>query len=224
MLQYVLDICILPELGSGNLEKSIQSLAGRKAQLLDDEKAIKSSVILPLVEDAGKGLSVLFEIRSQDLKGQPGEICFPGGHMEEDDENPQETALRETSEELGVDRSNIEVICPLDILVSPFQLVIYPFLGRIKEGTVFQPFAAEVEEIFTVPLEYLLKAKPLISKTSISVSPPPDFPYHLIDKGENYNWREGCYPVYFYFYENHIIWGLTARILHNFLGLISQKI
>lgn len=203
------------------MENIIKTLQGRKAGFLDDEKVVKSAVILPLMEDK-TGLSILFETRSHNLKGQPGEICFPGGHVEDDDKNLQETALRETSEELGIDRSQIEIICPLDILVSPFQLVLYPYLGYIKKNTVLKPVSAEVAELFCVPLDYLLKTKPIISKAGIKVTPARDFPYHLVDKGENYNWRAGSYPIYFYIYEERIIWGLTARILHHFLSLIGK--
>lgn len=198
----------------------LEALRARKAGILDEEKAVKSAVILPLVEDK-KGLSVLFEIRSHSLKGQPGEICFPGGHLEEK-ESPREAALRETSEELGINPGQIEIICPLDILVTPFQLIIYPYLGYIKKSTSFQPGSDEVAEIFCVPLDFLRKAKPIISKAGIKITPQKNFPYHLIDKGESYNWRSGSYPVYFYIYEERIIWGLTARILYHFIELINR--
>lgn len=197
-----------------------ESLRGRKAGLLDGEKAVKSAVILPLVEEE-KGLSVLFEIRSHSLKGQPGEICFPGGHLEEG-ESPQEAALRETSEELGIYRNQIEIICPLDILFTPFQIMIYPYLGYIEKNAQFRPAFDEVAEIFCVPLDYLKKAKPIISRAGVKVTPPENFPYHLIEKGKNYSWRSGSYPVFFYVYENRIIWGLTARILHHFIKLIGR--
>lgn len=61
----------------------------------------ESAVLLPLIEGP-KGWEILFEVRSSALTWQPGDICFPGGHREDMDRNLSDTALRETSEELGI--------------------------------------------------------------------------------------------------------------------------
>ena len=87
-------------------------LAGRKPDLMD--KRGEFSVLVPLVE-GDEGLSLLYEVRAKTMHSQPGEICFPGGRAE-GDETPEECALRETWEELGIPRTAVEVVAELDWL------------------------------------------------------------------------------------------------------------
>lgn len=67
-------------------------------------------MLIPLVEKDGE-LHLLFEVRAKHMESQPGEICFPGGHVEQG-ENPKDAALRETFEELGIPTEKIELIGP----------------------------------------------------------------------------------------------------------------
>lgn len=198
-----------------------QILQQRPIGILDDHKSVKSAVMIPLMEREGK-INILFEVRSHKLKGQPGEICFPGGHSEKGDHSPEATALRETAEELGLRPDNITILGGLDILITPFHVQLYPYVGVIEKGSIIKPQQDEVEEIFFVPLDYLLQAKPTVSYTKVEMYPVPDFPTHLLPNGKDYNWRKSDYPVYFYPYQNYIIWGMTARILHHFLEVIMN--
>lgn len=191
-------------------------LAKRKTHVLGHENYHKFAIMLPLTLHEEK-LSVLFEVRSHKLKRQPGEICFPGGKVDADDKNVLSAAIRETHEELGIDYDEIDVLGELDFLVAPSELIIYPFVGLIKDGAKLSPSPDEVAEIFCVPLEFLLKTKPKLYYVDLQVKPPEDFPFHLIPNGRNYKWRKGRIPEYFYFYEDKVIWGLTARVLHHFL-------
>jgi 8-oxo-dGTP pyrophosphatase MutT (NUDIX family) len=178
------------------------------------------AVLLPLVEIDGS-IYVLFEIRAKGLNRQPGEICFPGGKIEKD-ESPLDAAIRETCEELKVRPDKIDVFGPLDCVITPFNVMIYPCAGRLKD-IKFKDISfnrGEVSEIFVVPLDYLMNFKPLAHFVDVKMFPHEDFPFHLIENGENYQWRKGRYPVFFYKYENFVIWGLTARILKNFLDTI----
>lgn len=193
-----------------------EKLQNRPWKILDDQGLSRSAVLLPLIEE-GKGYSILFEKRARTLKGQPGEICFPGGHIEADDPNPEKAARRETCEELGVKEDDIQILGHLDFLATPHQQLLFSYVGLLKKEALLFPSPAEVEEVFTVPLDFLRKAKPLVHQVKINLTPPEDFPFELIPDGQNYRWRKGSYPVYFYIYKNHIIWGLTARILHHFL-------
>lgn len=167
---------------------------------------------------------MLFEVRSKSLKGQPGEICFPGGGVEERDKNYQETAVRETSEELGIPAADVEVWGALDVLVMPSKMIIYPFVGKLGKFENVFPNKKEVEEVFTVPLEFLLNAKPDYYEIVLKPEPPADFPYEKIPGGRNYSWREGKLPEYFYEYQGRTIWGITARILTNFLAVIKKDL
>jgi len=104
---------------------------------------------------------------------------------------------------------------------SPFMQIIHPFVGLLKEPQNIKPNPEEVEEIFTVQLELLLKLSPEYHEITIQAHPPDDFPFHKIPHGRNYRWRKARWPELFYEFEGRVIWGLTARILHHFLTIIG---
>ncbi|KJS84956.1 MAG: hypothetical protein JM58_09290 [Peptococcaceae bacterium BICA1-8] len=196
-------------------------IKNRRAKIIDQEKYRKSAVLVPLVNYQDEEC-LLFEVRSQKLNIQPGEICFPGGGVEPRDKNEEETAVRETCEELGLSTSDIEVIGPLDILITPFQFMITPFIARLDDYKKITLNKSEVESVFYVPVDFFLNNPPETYLTKVTISPRPDFPAHLLPNGKTYNWRAGSYPVHFYQYQGHTIWGITARIIENFIEIIKQ--
>jgi peroxisomal coenzyme A diphosphatase NUDT7 len=202
------------------MKQIVSKLQNHTPTILGIREFSKYAVLLPLVEKED-GLHVLFEIRAYHLRRQPGEVCFPGGKVDDTDRNELETAVRETSEELGIQRKNIADVFPLDFLVTPFGTIIYPFVGVIHDVTKITPNDAEVAEIFTVPLDYFKTVKPEIFNVHYSVEPEENFPFELIIGGENYNWQKRQVDEYFYRYEGKVIWGLTARILTHFLWLVT---
>ncbi|WP_161484949.1 NUDIX hydrolase [Neomoorella mulderi] len=191
-----------------------------KSGLLDARLYAQSAVLLPLLKENDGSLSLLFEVRSRNLKTQPGEICFPGGRLQPGDRSEKEAALRETCEELGLAADSIEIWGGLDILVTPFQQIIYPFPGFLHEPQNIRPNPLEVEEVFTAPLDRLLRLTPEYHEITLQVQTPADFPFHKILGGREYRWRRATWPELFYEFEGWIIWGLTARILHHFLSII----
>lgn len=199
-----------------------ESLRQRSQGILGQEQSFKSAVFLPLLDIDGE-TCILFEKRAADLKLQPGEICFPGGSIDPSDPNPAYAAIRETSEELGVPREDIRIIAPLDIVVSPFSAIIYPFVGHVDNPQSIQINKSEVEEIFFVPLNYLLEHQPIEQDLNLIVNFPENYPFELVPGGKNYRYRTGKLPQQFYLWQDRIIWGLTARILHHFLALIKRS-
>ncbi len=199
----------------------LESIQQRSQGILGQEQSFKSAVFLPLLDMNGD-TCILFEKRAADLKLQPGEICFPGGGIDPSDPSPAYAAIRETTEELGVPSKDVSIIAPLDIIVSPFSAIIYPFVGYIDNPRNIKINKSEVEEIFCVPLNYLLDHKPIEQTIRLVVNFPENYPFELVPGGKNYRYRDGIMPQQFYFWENRIIWGLTARILHHFLNLIRQ--
>lgn len=195
----------------------IQQLKERSVNLLDYDTYSKYAVLLPLIKKDNEWF-IVFEVRSSHLKHQPGEICLPGGKVEEEDPTFEYAAKRETSEELGIAMDDIEQIVPLDYFVTPYGKMIYPFAGIIKEGTSFNE-NEEVEQLFFVPLTYLLKFSVEEHRIHLKVEVEDDFPYETIAGGNKYQWQKRSSKEYFYRYENYTIWGLTARILHHFLEL-----
>ncbi len=178
------------------------------------------SVLLPLFENSGE-LQIVFQVRAEELSTQPGEISLPGGKIE-DNEHRAQTALRETREELSLSGDKVELFGELDFLVTPYNLIIYSFCGRLQINSLddIDYNTGEVKDIFAVPLRYFKDNPPDCYKLKIKKVPVDEFPYQLIPGGKNYNWREGFFPVYFYKYQGHIIWGFTAKIIKSFIGLL----
>jgi coenzyme A diphosphatase NUDT7 len=187
--------------------------------ILGSKDFSKYAVFLPLVQKDGE-VNILFEIRSNKLNRQPGEICFPGGKIDTQDKTEEDAAIRETMEELGVERETISCVSPLDYLITPFGMIVYPYVGRIHYPERIQANPTEVEEIFMVPLSFFLKTKPQIFHVNFEVEPEENFPFDLIVGGRDYNWRTGKKEEYFYYYEDKVIWGLTAKILAHFVEVI----
>ncbi|MFE8696202.1 NUDIX hydrolase [Cytobacillus sp. FJAT-53684] len=201
------------------IQEIMTKLSNRTPTILGKERFSKYSVLVPLIQEKGE-LHVLFEIRSHQLRRQPGEVCFPGGRLDETDRDELHTAFRETSEELGISEKNIQLISPLDYMISPFGTIIYPFAGFIENHEEIRPNVSEVDQVFTVPLSFLKETKPEIFQVHFKAEPEKDFPLNQIPGGENYNWQTRKMDECFYYYEDKVIWGMTARILKHFIEII----
>ena len=162
---------------------------------------LEASVLIPILTFK-KDLEILLTKRSNNLKNHPGQIAFPGGKKDQIDSSPIETALRETQEEVGLNPKNVEIIASLPSHKTATGFVIKPYLGLIN-----QPFSetlrqGEVDEIFTVPYEYILNEK--------------NFSIHTR------KWNGSQRSYYVVPYGPYYIWGATARILLNLSRALSQ--
>jgi len=203
------------------LNEKIRSFNGRQAKVLGHENTFKSAVLLPLVEIEDT-YHILFEKRAASLRRQPGEICFPGGEKDPTDDDAKYTAVRETCEELGLSPNNIEVIAPLDVMVSPFNSIIIPYLSIIKDMSEIKINEDEVDYILLVPLSFFMETEPEVHHIITAPQIPDDYPFHLIPHGKAYPFRRGSFPHYFYIWEGQVIWGLTALIMHHFVELLKK--
>ncbi|SHF12177.1 NUDIX hydrolase [Alkalibacter saccharofermentans] len=185
----------------------------RKSEMFDIKRHY--AVFVPLVDVDDKP-HLLYQVRSNTMKRQPGEISFPGGKIEKC-ESIKEAAIRETCEELGVDSKKVKVFGELDYLINTFNDMIYPVLGTIEDFNIeeLKINKCEVDRVFTVPLDYFLNNKPEVYDMSYRADISEEFPFHKIKNGESYQQRTMTYPVYFYEYDKFIIWGLTAKITRN---------
>ncbi|WP_425059143.1 putative Nudix hydrolase NudL [Sporomusa carbonis] len=210
---------------TGNVKKMLAAaLRGQSGTIANAEDYLQSAVTVPLIDVAGQP-SVLFEVRSSKLHWQPGEICFPGGRIEDDDASPLAAAVRETTEELGVGPDDIEVLGPLDFLVSPIGVIIYPFAVHLSAELPLMHNTDEVAEVFTVPLDFLLNTKPRMASMEMATKPQAGFPFELLPPDYPHDYRRRAkYPVLFYQYERFVIWGLTARVLDGFLTVCRNKL
>lgn len=200
------------------------ALPSHSGKIANAEDYLQAAVTIPLLDVAGQP-SILFEVRSGKLNWQPGEICFPGGRIESRDSTPLDAAMRETVEELGIKKEEVEPVGAMDLLVSPIGLILYPFVGHIASNVKFAPNIDEVAEIFTVPLEYLYAAKPQTAFMETATRPLEGFPFELLppDYPQGYRGR-AKYPVLFYQYNHYVIWGITARLLSAFISLCQNRL
>ena len=183
----------------------IQALTNR---LLDftpkkPDENLPQAAVLILCYEKGDDLFFVMTERSSSLPSHPGEVAFPGGKKEMQDENLKQTALREASEEISIDSSKVEILGQLDPLESRFGLSVTPFVGILEENFELEPNPDEVAEIFHLPLSFF-KNKPLIKNGVTNF------------KGETFDT-----PVIIY--ENHEIWGLTLAFTLDFLKLFNIK-
>lgn len=187
-------------------------------KLLDVKK--ETAIMIPLIEIDGQ-INVIFERRSKHVK-QPRDISFAGGHKEEN-ESFEETAIRETCEELGVEKSKIKVLGKLCSFFAVTGMYSETYVGLIETDVKdLKIEELEVESLITIPLETLLKINPKQYPSDIIVHKCEDFPYHLIENGKNYPFYTGKDISYFYIYNDVVIWGYTAKLLYNFLELIKK--
>lgn len=179
-------------------------------KIIIDEGTKFAAVTIPIIDKDGIDY-ILFEKRSMGLPDQPGDICLPGGIVE-DGETPLEAALRETKEELLVDEKQIEVLGPSPVFHSA-NIVIHPFVVNISDYK--GGFDEEVSEILYVPLEFFKNTKPESHPLEWKVQESSDFPYDRIVGGKNYKWRKHIIPELFYDYKGVTIWGITAKIVYH---------
>jgi 8-oxo-dGTP pyrophosphatase MutT (NUDIX family) len=153
----------------------------------------EAAVLIGLVERQGE-LQLILTRRADHLKHHPGQVSFPGGKVEQSDNDVFETALRETHEELGIAPSHVDIVGALPKLdtVSSFNVV--PVIAFINPN--YQPVidANEVADLFEVPASFILRRNAFKS-------------YDVTHRGVKHR-------VYGTLYQEQFIWGVTAQILH----------
>jgi len=167
-------------------------LAKREREEMSIEGFRKAAVLVPILETPA-GLELLFTVRSSELRSHAGQIAFPGGRLDEG-ESLVEAACRETQEEIGVSVQEAAVLGFLDDHPSPAKYVVTPVVAVLPWPQRLQLNEAEVEEVFTVPLDDLLLLKP---------------------RAEERSMKHYKRLLHFYDYKQYSIWGLTANVMKN---------
>ena len=167
-----------------------------------DEKLPQAAVLI-LCYEKGDDLFFIMTERSNSLPSHPGEVAFPGGKKEKQDQNLMYTALREAAEEISINPDKVKILGILDPLESRFGLSVTPYIGVLGEKFELQANPDEEAEIFHLPLSFF-KNEPSIKRGVTNF------------KGETFDT-----PVIIY--ENHEIWGLTLAFTLDFLKLFNIK-
>jgi 8-oxo-dGTP pyrophosphatase MutT (NUDIX family) len=184
------------------IEKLREVMAKRQISRLNDPRMTASAVLVPIFKKNGQ-YHLLFMQRTERVKDHKGQISFPGGAYEKEDNELLNTALREAEEEIGLAPHDVEVLGELDdMLTVATSYIISPFVGLIPYPYPFKLDHFETEELIEVPIATLLNKNCFSESKSIS------------------NGQE--IELYFYKYENKVIWGATARILKQFLGIVAS--
>lgn len=176
-------------------------LESLRPELLPEGGLRHAAVLVPLFEQEGEA-HVLLTRRRPDLSRHPGQVSFPGGHIEPG-EDALSAALREAQEEVGLDPARVDVLGRLDetlVLATGFRLT--PWVGLVPYPYRYLAQPAEVETILYVPLAAL--ARPGVHRT---------------EEREAYG---DLHLVHFYELPAVTIWGATARVLNQLLSLWSS--
>jgi 8-oxo-dGTP pyrophosphatase MutT (NUDIX family) len=168
---------------------------------LGDSPARPSAVLAPLYDDAGEAVVVLTR-RTWGLRTHQGEVSFPGGRVDAG-EAPVDGALLEAEEEIDLDSSTVEIIGELDHLatVSSWSYIV-PYVGVLPGLPETRPNPAEVEAVLHVPLRELLD--PEIYREELWTFP-----------------GDSLRPIYFFELAGDTVWGATAALLRQLLGVVT---
>ena len=164
------------------------------------DDARDAAILIPIV--ASPAPTLIFTVRTDTLSSHKGQISFPGGAIDPSDPSPVGAALRESQEEIGLDPSTVEVLGELDSFptyVSGF--VVHPVIGWVPEVPRLTPNPTEVAEVLHVP----------IAELNEDIRSEPGFSHH-----------DRTYPTEAWVWNDHVIWGVTARIIRSFLSTLAD--
>jgi 8-oxo-dGTP pyrophosphatase MutT (NUDIX family) len=164
------------------------------------ESFTAAAVLIPVFLKNGEP-HLLFTKRTSTVRHHKGQISFPGGAMDPDDESLTATALRETHEEIGVKPADVKLLAELDDMITPTLFRVTPFVGIIPYPYGFEINADETEELIEVPWTHL-----------------SDPSHHRVGTK---TFANRTYEIHYYDYQHHTIWGVTGHIVHGLLEKLS---
>ncbi len=175
-------------------------LAENPKKTINDPSLLPAGVMLLLYPKDGE-YCILLNKRTNHVEHHKGEISFPGGSKDEEDATLLDTALRETHEEMGIRKEDIEVLGELDDTPTNSRFLINSYVGTIPYPYDFKPSAIEVAEVLEVPVSVLMDESSIREEVRIIDG-------ELVNRPA-YSWR------------THLIYGATARVLTRFMELLD---
>ncbi|MFP5298222.1 MAG: CoA pyrophosphatase [Actinomycetota bacterium] len=181
------------------LERLTEALASHRPARVRVPDAREAAVLIPIV--AVPEPTLIFTRRTDTVGSHKGQISFPGGSIDPEDPNMRCTALRETEEEIGLDPDAVSIIGELDTFptfVSGY--VVTPYVGWLAEEPDLRPNPAEVESVLQVPIAALSNE---------------------IRRDAGFEHGGRVYPTEAWVWEDNVIWGVTARVVRQFLDILA---
>lgn len=161
------------------------------------EELRKAAVLIAITDSDDPEL--IYTLRSNKVGSHGGEVSFPGGMYEVEDKNLETTALRESKEETGLDITKVDILGPIDTVVSRFNISVTPYVGIVPNNIELNNNSDEIEACFKVPLSFLLQDKR--------------------HRNDEINRNGDIFFMPAYEYDSYIIWGLTAMMTVDFLNI-----
>lgn len=158
-----------------------------------------AAVLVPIIDQDAP--EVVLTLRSRDLAHHPGQVSFPGGSVEQVDGSAVETAMRETREEIGIPESTIQPIGFLDRFDTISDYRVLPVVGLLDSGLKWIPDRSEVDEVFTVPLAYIMD----------------DSQFRRTER----EYKGVQHTIWSLTWGEHVIWGVTAAIIRNLVDRLA---
>ena len=173
------------------------------AATADDSSSMRPAAVLLALHAVDGEICVVLQKRSQLVEHHKGEISFPGGMADAEDESRLATALREAQEEMGIRPEDVDILGRLDDSPTITGFMISTYVGAIPDDCEFTPSAVEVESVIQAPLSHLRNPKSRRSEARLR----PD---------------GSAYEMPAFAYRGDVIFGATARILDQFLTLTAH--
>jgi len=168
------------------------------------EPPLKAAVLVPMYKKRGRWY-ILFTRRTATLPEHSGQVAFPGGRTDSEEESPEYTALREAEEEINLKPQDVRILGRLAQLRTISNYLVTPVIGRIPPVYNFKLASEEVSRIFSIPLDWL--ADPNHYEIRMRKLPNP-FP---------------AVPVIYYRpYDGELLWGVSAEITLNLLAALNR--
>ncbi|MDE2684443.1 MAG: CoA pyrophosphatase [Chloroflexota bacterium] len=188
-------------MGETTLDLIRDALTRRNSITAAPEGLMPAAVMLLLYRKDGD-YCVLLNKRSMTVEHHKGEMSFPGGAKDPEDTDFEDTARRETYEEMGIARDDITILGRLDDNVTRSNFLVKVFVGTIPYPYEFRPSSIEIAEVVEIPLGVLRD--------------PASWRWDSrIEDGERVAVRS-------YGYQQHLVYGATAKILDQFLEVVED--
>ena len=177
---------VIPQRGDHDADPVMEKIAA--------VRPIRPAAVLVGIVDHAEPTLLLTQ-RAQHLPDHPGQVSFPGGKIDKADESPLHSALREAEEEIGLARVNVEPAGYLDLYMTTLGYRIVPVIARVAPGFQLTLNTAEVDEVFEVPLAYVMDVANM--------------------QKHSRDWNGMTRHFYAITFGQRYIWGVTAGIIRN---------